>query len=112
VTTDHARSWLIVSSLTITGTQMIFLLVAPALQFPLEYPKNLYLLQIVTPVFLGYLGAATHFVFKTPSPAAATNNQFLGMLVVGPLASTLARWSQPLLHLAILIAKARPSEAV
>jgi hypothetical protein len=32
--------------------------------FPLTYPKNLELLQIVSPVFLGYLGAATHFIFS------------------------------------------------
>src|SRR5260370_31539908 len=86
MTVDAARRWLIVSSPSITGIQMVFLLVAPALSFPLQYPKNLALLQIVTPVFLGYLGAAAHFIFQRQPPAVLARNEFLGLLVKGPIA--------------------------
>jgi hypothetical protein len=86
MTIDIARKWLIVSSLVITGVQMVFLLVAPVFGYPLEYPKNLDLLQIVMPVFLGYLGAAAHFIFQNPAPAVPVQNKFLGLLVRGPLA--------------------------
>jgi hypothetical protein len=85
MTVDSARKWLIISSLIITGAQMAFLLIAPSLGFPLIYPKNINLLQIVTPVFLGYLGAATHFIFQNPVPVAPVQNQFLGILIKGPL---------------------------
>jgi hypothetical protein len=85
MTIDNARKWLIVSSLTITGGQMLFLLVAPTVGFPLPYPKNLDLLQIVSPVFLGYLGSAAHFIFQNPTPAVPVQNRFLGLLVKGPL---------------------------
>jgi len=85
MTADQGRKWLILSSLIITGIQVIFLFVAPALGYPLTYPKNLYLLQIVTPVFLGYLGSAAHFVFTAPPPEVTVNNQFLGPLVKGPI---------------------------
>lgn len=85
MTADQARKWIIVSSLFITGVQLVFLLAAPALGFPLEYPKNLDLLQIVMPVFLGYLGSAAHFIFMSPSPVVQVNNQFLGILVKGPI---------------------------
>ena len=84
MTTDQARKWLIVSCLVITGAQVIFLFIAPVF-FPLEYPKNLDLLQIVTPVFLGYLGSSAHFVFMTPPPSVPANSQFLGLLVRGPI---------------------------
>jgi hypothetical protein len=53
--------------------------------FPLTYPKNLELLQIVSPVFLGYLGAATHFIFIAPPPKVRVKNEFLGFLVIGPI---------------------------
>jgi hypothetical protein len=85
MTADRARKWLILSSLIITGAQLIFLLIAPVMGFPLNYPKNLDLLQIVTPVFLGYLGSAAHFIFMTPPPAVFANNQLLGILVKGPI---------------------------
>jgi hypothetical protein len=68
MTVDRARKWIILSSLIITGGQIIFLLIAGSFGFPLEYPKNLNLLQIITPVFLCYLGSAAHFVFMNPSP--------------------------------------------
>jgi hypothetical protein len=86
MTVDAARKWLIASSLVITGVQMVFLLVAPVVGFPLSYPRNLDLLQIVSPVFLGYLGSASHFIFQNPAPAVPVQNQFLGLLVKGPLA--------------------------
>ena len=85
MTVDSARKWLIVSSLAITGCQMVFLLVSPVVGFPLRYPKNLALLQIVSPVFLGYLGSAAHFIFQNPVPAVPVQNKFLGFLVKGPL---------------------------
>ena len=86
MTVDTARKWLITSSLAITGAQMVFLLVAPVAGFPISYPRNLDLLQIVSPVFLGYLGSASHFIFQSPVPAVPVQNQFLGLLVKGPLA--------------------------
>lgn len=86
MTIDAARRLLIMWSLLITGVQMIFLLIAPVINFPLSYPKNLDLLQMVGPVFLGYLGAAAHFIFQNPAPAVPVQKQFLGLLVKGPLA--------------------------
>jgi len=82
---DSARKWLIVSSLLITGCQVGFFLVAPVFGYPLQYPKNLDLLQIVSPVFLGYLGAASHFIFQNPAPSIPVQNQYLGLLIKGPL---------------------------
>ena len=87
MTADLARRWLIFASLLITGLQITFLLVCPAFGFPLEYKKCLDLLQIVTPVFLGYLGSAVHFIFMNPAPpAVSVNTEFLGPLVKGPIA--------------------------
>jgi hypothetical protein len=86
MTSDQGRKWLIGSSLLITGAQMTFLLVAPAFGYPLIWPNNLEILQILTPVLLGYLGSASHFVFMTPPPQVAVNNEFLGMLIKGPIA--------------------------
>ncbi len=85
MTHDSARTWLILSSLVITGLQMVFLLVAPYVGFPLESPKNIQILQNISPVFLGYLGSAAHFIFKTQEPPATKPNRHLGLLVKGPL---------------------------
>ena len=85
MTIDDARKWLIVASLVLTGSQMAFLVVAPITGYPLVYPKNIDLLQIISPVFLGYLGSASHFVFQNPPQDVPVQNQFLGLLVKGPL---------------------------
>lgn len=85
MTTDEARKWLILASLIITGVQVVFLFVAPVIGYPLEFPKNLDLLQIVSPVFMGYLGSAVHFIFMSPAPKVTVNNGYLGMLIKGPI---------------------------
>jgi hypothetical protein len=85
MTADQARKWIILASLVITGAQIIFLIICPAIGFPLEYPKNLDLLQIVTPVFLGYLGSAVHFIFANPAPPVTVNGDYLATLVKGPI---------------------------
>ena len=85
MTTDAARKWLIMGSLLIIGIQMVFLIAAPSFGFPLVYPKNLDLLQIVTPTFLGYLGSASHFIFRTSIRTVPAQTEFLGMLVKGPV---------------------------
>jgi hypothetical protein len=85
VTLTQARKWIILSSLLITGGQLTFLVAAPTIGFPLEYPTNLGIVRIVTPVFLGYLGSSTHFIFQNPAPTVAVQNEFLGYLVKGPL---------------------------
>ena len=82
---EAARKWLIVASLAITGFQMMFFLIAPSFDFPLTYPRNLDILQIISPVFLGYLGSASHFIFKPRSAVVSVENQYLGLLVKGPL---------------------------
>lgn len=85
MTTDYARRWLVLASLVVVGAEAVFLVIAPVLDYPLEYPKNLNLLQIVTPVLLGYLGSAANFVFMTPAPQIQANTQLLGLLVKGPV---------------------------
>ncbi len=80
-----ARKWLILASLSITGLQMLFLIMAPSFGFPLVSPENFHLLEIVSPVFLGYLGSASHFVFNNPVPEVPVQNEFLAPLVIGPI---------------------------
>src|SRR5437867_342189 len=82
---DAARVSLILWSLVITGVQLMFFLLAPVFGFPLPYPNNLDILQIISPVVLGYLGSATHFMFRTSSTNISVRTELLGILVRGPL---------------------------
>jgi len=65
---NSARRWLILFSLVACAISFVFLLLAPALGYPLDFPQALRVLELITPVFFGYLGAATHFVFTQKSP--------------------------------------------
>lgn len=52
----QARKWLIVASLTMAAASFSFFMLAPVFGYPLRYSQAQLVLQIVLPVFLGYLG--------------------------------------------------------
>jgi len=70
---EAARSWIIKVSLGLTGGVFIFLVLSPFLGYPLDPGAGdlIRLLEILFPVFLGYLGMATHFVFRSEGTAKA-----------------------------------------
>ena len=87
---DSARKWLVVSSLSITGAVFLFFLLAHALGFPLTFAQSLRVLEIILPVFLGYLGSAASFVFRAASDAdevvfRRSASSLASLLIVGPL---------------------------
>lgn len=97
-----ARKWIIVSSFIISTATFVFFIAAPALDFPLLYDQSWRLLQIIFPVFLGYLANATHFVFSTPR--AQTGDEAERAAHVGrhsELAALLIRW--PMIIYAVLV---------
>jgi hypothetical protein len=85
MTVSAARKWIILASLIITGVQIVFLLAAEALHYPLKFRESMSLVEIISPVFLGYLGSATHFIFRAVSPRVLVRKEFLGLLVKGPI---------------------------
>lgn len=83
-----ARTWLIKASLGITTADILFFLLAPLIGYPLEWPEAFRLMEIVFPVFLGYLGSATYFVFgetKGTRSVAKVARKQLGVMVRGPI---------------------------
>jgi hypothetical protein len=88
---DAARKWLIVASLILTTATFVVLWAAPAFGYRLEFRDAIRITEIALPVFLGYLGAATQFVFQNLArhqnkgirPEA--ENVFLGLIVKGPI---------------------------
>lgn len=88
MTVHEARSSLIVASLCLAGAAFIFFMVAPVLGYPLRFSQAMTLLQIVLPVLLGYLGAASQFVFQknAPSPQDQPAPPHTALLIRGPIA--------------------------
>jgi hypothetical protein len=85
----EARRWLVFATMILTGGLLTFFLVCPAIGYPLEFSQSTRILEIVLPVFLGYLGTASLFFFRSQaaselkvSPAA---ENLLGPLVKGPI---------------------------
>ncbi len=89
MTVDAARKWIISTSLIATGLVFVFFLAAPPLGFPLEWDQTQRVIEILLPVFLGYLGTATHFLFHSSKtqgqPALEYQNSLLGLLIKGPI---------------------------
>ena len=89
MTVDGARRWIIIASLFVTGTAFVFFLVAPAIGYPLTWEQGVRLFEIILPVFLAYLGSATHFLFHARMHQRQDHlenaGQFLGLLVKGPI---------------------------
>src|SRR5262249_1105999 len=67
----------------------IFFLVAPAVGYPLTWDQSSRVFEIILPVFLGYLGSATHFLFRgrpNLKPIELQDDSgMLGLLIRGPL---------------------------
>jgi hypothetical protein len=86
---EAARSWLIKISLFITGANFAFFLIAPAIGYPLTFEQSMRLQEINLPVFLGYLGSAAHFIFRssarTESNPSLRSNSLVALLVKGPV---------------------------
>jgi hypothetical protein len=85
---DSARKWLIKWSLAATVGTFVFFMIAPAAGYPLKYNQAINILEIVFPVFIGYIGSATQFVFRRRQGDAALNPAvapFIDLLVKGPV---------------------------
>ncbi len=75
-------------SLGITGCLMLFLLLAQPIGMRFDYlhEQNLRLIDVVLPTFLGYLGAASHFLFNANRgrEVPPENVVLLRLLIHGP----------------------------
>jgi hypothetical protein len=81
------QTWLIQVSLVMTGTVFVFLVAAPAVGYPLEYAQAFRIMQILLPVFVGYLGsAATYLLNKSRSAqkVGALSSQLV-LVIRGPI---------------------------
>ncbi len=85
-TASAARLSILVFSLAISGCLLIFLVVAPNIGFPFNSNDNYRLIEIVTPLFFGYLGSASHYVFNANGGREVDKNQqnMLMFVVIGP----------------------------
>ena len=85
MTYNSARKWLVLSSLVMLGLYGFFLIIAPVTSYPLEYEQALQLLQVLFPLFIGYLSAAVVFVFQGDDITSNLEvSPLLGSLVKGP----------------------------
>ncbi len=88
VTSQQAREWLIYSSLTACGTVFVFLFIAPVSGYPIEWRDALRVIELIIPVFLGYLGSAAHYVFgrsKQGHVLVGDQEALLQPMVKGPV---------------------------
>src|SRR5712691_4390032 len=65
---QQERIWIVKASLGVTAAVLLFFISAPGLLgFPLDYDQSIRITQIITPVFVGYIGLATAFLFGVPN---------------------------------------------
>jgi hypothetical protein len=90
VTILEARKFIILSSLGATGCVFGFLIVAKPLGYPIDWPQAVRIIEILVPVFVGYLGTASHFLFRTSNEEAEVEfgpkAGLLSLLIKGPIA--------------------------
>lgn len=81
------QTWMIKASLAITAVIFVFLTLAPAFGYPLEYSQSFRIIQILIPVFIGYLATATTFVVgkRRPSARFAGLDTQVALVTKGPI---------------------------
>ena len=87
---DDARVWITTASLCVVAVTGGFFILAPAAGFPLAYPQALGMLKLIFPIFLGYLGSATYFLFKEKKKDKSVQKEpertpLLQLLLKGPI---------------------------
>jgi len=85
---DAERIWVVKASLLLAGATFAFFVAAPGLlKYPLDFDQSIRILQIVLPVFVGYLGLATAFVFQNTvrSTNVYSNSSLIRLLLRGPI---------------------------
>ena len=87
-TMEDARSWVIKACLLIMGGTLIFFLVAPTAGFPLEFTSSLRILEIILPIFLGYIGQSIFLLLHRgtqPMDEQRLVRKSLKLLIQGPI---------------------------
>ena len=86
VNTETARIWLVVASLIIVAIYFLFFILSPLFGYPLQFRDSVRLFEIVLPVFLGYLGNASYFIFRRGKPKKPIQLETLtSIMVCGPI---------------------------
>lgn len=87
MTAKAARQWLVNASFIVIGAQFGFFLLAPILGYPITWAQSMRLLEVITPIFFGYLGSAAHFLFSTDPLQTIRQDaaQLVAVLVRGPV---------------------------
>ncbi len=86
MTIGGLRKVIIWAMLALTGSTMLFFVLAPALDYPLEPDQGWAIAQVSVPVFVGYLGTATQFALLPERAADKEPRPMLAMVVLGSLA--------------------------
>ena len=81
------RKRLILMSLVSSACVFVFFLLAPALGYPLAWEQSIRLIELIVPVFVGYLGAAAHYIFQSTSGSTkvAPMPELASLVTFGPL---------------------------
>lgn len=81
--------WLIKASLLIAGISIAFFLCAPIIGYPIEYAHSFRMLEMIAPIFLGYLGSASVYIVSQDRSKRIVPlenfNPLLPWLVRGPV---------------------------
>ncbi len=89
MTFDKARYWLVLTSFVTTGVVFIFFVVAPSTGFPLSFGQARGLLEIIVPVFVGYLASAAHYTFSRNMAKKRASNgvsdKLTSIMIRGPI---------------------------
>ena len=75
-------------SLLTTTAVFVFLIIAPQAGYPLTMDQAIRILEIILPVFVGYLGSAAQFAFRENAPVNDTplpNPALMNLLIKGPI---------------------------
>jgi hypothetical protein len=89
VTVQQGRNWIVLASLIACGATFVFFLLAPVFGYPLLWRESLRILELVVPVFLGYLGAAAYYAFrqtgKHSEPSVPNARRLMSLIIKGPV---------------------------
>lgn len=87
---ERARVWILKMSLLIVTAYVVLFIIAPFLDLPLEMHHSIRIIQLLLPVFLGYIGSGYRMlyrrkIFSYKNSESNITLSMLSLLVKGPI---------------------------
>lgn len=93
MTVQQGRNWILLASLIACGATFVFFFLAPVFGYPLLWRDSSRILELIAPVFIGYVSTAVYYAIhhaihqtgKHSEENVPSVSRFMSLIIKGPV---------------------------